>query len=186
MNPKILVCYKSVTGFTERYAEMIAGETGGTLMRASDVTAGILSKYDTVVFGGRFHAGMVDGLKKMKELAAKSGVKTFAVFATGAMPATAEETIEQAWSSNLTPEELGRIPHFYMPGGLCYERMPLPDKLMMKAFAAVMKGRLKNKKDKTEEDRQFERMISASYDLSSKEYIKPLVSYLKPEVPSHF
>ena len=113
--------------------------------------------------------------RSMKELAAKSGVKTFIVFATGAMPAIAKETIQQAWIYNLTSEELGRIPHFYMPGGLCYEKMPLPDKIMMKAFAAVMKGKLKNKKDKTEEDREFERLISTSYDLSSKEYINPLV-----------
>ncbi len=178
MNHEILICYKSVTGFTEKYAEMIAKETGGKLIKAGKVTAEIMSKYDTVVFGGRFHAGMVDGLKKMKELAAKSGVKTFIVFATGAMPAIAKETIQQAWSNNLTSEELGRIPHFYMPGGLCYEKMPLPDKLMMKAFAAVMKGKLKNKKDKTEEDREFERLISTSYDLSSKEYINPLVDLL--------
>lgn len=66
-----------------------------------------------------------------------------------------------------------------MPGGLCYEKMPLHEKIIMKIFAAVMKNKLKNKTDKTAEDREFERVISTSYDISSGEYIKPLISFLE-------
>lgn len=179
MENKILVCYKSVTGFAKRYAEMIAGEVDGTLMASKDVNAEAVMDYDIVVFGGRLRAGTVDGLKKVKELMGKTKGKTFAVFATGAMPITAAETIQQVWENNLTGEELRQIPHFYLPGGLCYERMPLPEKLIMKAFAAVMKSRSRKKKDRTAEDEEFERGISASYDISSKEYIEPLVSFLK-------
>lgn len=178
MNGKILVCYKSVTGFTKKYAKAIASETGGTLMDWRDITDETVAKYDTIVFGGRFRAGTVDGLKKIKEIAAKNRGKTFVFFATGAMPAEAEETIEQAWNKNLTDEEIDRIPHFYMPGGLCFERMPLHEKIIMKIFAAVMKTKLKNKKDKTEEDKEFERLISQSYDISSKKYTKPLLAFL--------
>ncbi len=43
MNHEILICYKSVTGFTEKYAEMIAKETGGKLIKAGKVTAEIMS-----------------------------------------------------------------------------------------------------------------------------------------------
>lgn len=179
MGNNILVCYKSVTGFTKRYAEMIANAAGCTLMDFKDVNVETASRYDVVVFGSRLQAGTVAGLKKAKELAAKSKVKTFAVFATGAMPQTAAETIRQVWENNLTGDELRQIPHFYMPGGLCYEKMPLPEKAIMKAFSAVMKSRIRKKKDKTAEDAEFERMISASYDLSSEEYIEPLVSFLK-------
>lgn len=179
MENKILVCYKSVTGFAKRYAEMIASEVDGTLMASKDVNAEAVMGYDIVVFGGRLRAGTVDGLKKVKELMGKSRGKTFAVFATGAMPITAVETIRQVWEHNLTGDELRQVPHFYMPGGLCYEKMPLPEKLIMKAFAAVMKSRSRKKKDRTVEDEAFERGISASYDISSKEYIAPLVSFLK-------
>ncbi len=179
MKHNILVCYKSTTGFTKRYAEMISGETGCTLMNSRDVTARIISQYDTIVFGGRLHAGVIDGLKKIRKLITKSGGKTFVVFATGAMPLEAEETIQQMWENNLTPEELRQIPHFYMPGGLCYEKMPLPDKIMMKAFASVMKRQLRHKENKTPMEQSFEENISTSYDISSKEYVKPLVSFLK-------
>ncbi len=181
MENKILVCYKSVTGFTKRYGEIIARETDSDLIDFEAVTSNTLSQYDIVVFGGRFHAGMVDGLKKMKRLVAESRIKTFVVYATGAMPGTATETINQAWENNLTVDELHQIPHFYMPGGLCYEKMPFHEKMMMQAFAKVMKNKLKRKEDKTEEDRAFERMIATSYDLSSEEYARPLVDFLKGE-----
>jgi len=101
------------------------------------------------------------------------------------MPGTAKETIQQAWENNLSADELKKIPHFYMPGGLCYEKMPLPEKIMMKAFAAVMKRKIRNKKDKTAEDMEFERLISTSYDISSKTYIEPLVSFIMRENKKH-
>lgn len=179
MNNKILVCYKSVTGFTKKYAEMIVQELDCELMDFKQVTDKILSQYDTVVFGGRCYAGAIDGLKKIKGLIAKCDVKNFVVFAVGATPNIAEETIQETWRRNLTQDELRSIPHFYMQGGLRYETMPLHEKLMMKAFAAVMKGQIKRKKDKTEEDKEFIRTISSSYDISEKEYIEPLVSFIK-------
>lgn len=179
MNSRILVCYKSVTGFTKQYAEMIAKEIGCAIMDLKKVTVETVSQYDTLVFGGRCYAGTIDGLKKAKELAAKGKVKSFVIFAVGATPNIAESTIQDAWKRNLTADELLSIPHFYMQGGLCYEKMPLHEKLMMKAFAAVMKSKVKKKKDKTEEDTEFERMISNSYDISSQKYIEPLVSLLQ-------
>ena len=179
MNSKILVCYKSVTGFTKKYAEMIAEELDCTLMDFKEVTVETVSQYDTVVYGGRCYAGTIDGLKKVKGLIAKCNVKNFVVFAVGATPNIAEETIQEAWRRNLTCDELHSIPHFYMQGGLCYEKMPLHEKLMMKAFASVMKSKIKSNKDKTEDDQEFIRMISSSYDISEKEYIEPLVSFLK-------
>lgn len=175
MSDKILVVYKSVTGFTKQYAEMIAQEANCELINLKNASAKVISQYDTVVFGSRFYAGTIDGLKKVKTLVEKSNVKNFVIFATGATPNVATEAIEETWQRNLTAEELQNIPHFYMQGGLRYEKMPMMEKMMMKAFASFMK----KKKDQTEEDKELIRMISTSYDISSKEYIEPLVSSLK-------
>ncbi len=182
MENKILVCYESVTGFTKDYAEMVALETGATVMPLKDVTAETVAGYGTVVFGGRLHAGTVDGLKRVKTLMGSE--KRLVVFATGATPATEEQTIQKVWEDNLTADELDRVPHFYLPGGLRYERMPWHERLMMRAFAAVMKRKVQRKPDKTEEDLAFGRMISASYDISSREYIDPLLNELKKDRPS--
>lgn len=167
---RILLIYKSTTGFTEKYAQMIAEETGCKLIKFKDAAAEQMSGFDMVIFGGRLHAGSIDGLKRMRKMIRKSGVKRVMIFATGAMPAKAEEEIDRMWRNNLSPAERDHIPHFYFPAGLCYERMPLLDRLMMKAVPIM----LRRKKNKTAYDVEMERGIAHSYDISSGEYIKPL------------
>lgn len=178
MKDKILVIYKSSTGFTKRYAEMIAEEIECTLVDYSTVTEDVLSGYDIIVFGSRAHAGRIDGYKKAGEMFRRCKAGRVLLFVTGATPNAAEDIVDEFWRQNLTAEELADIPHFYMQSGLCYEKMSFADRLMMKAFAAMMK----RKKDKTPSDRVFEQAISGSYDISSRAYIEPLVSCLRDEV----
>ena len=63
MNKQILVVYKSVTGFTKQYAEWIAEKLNCSAVELKKVSAETMSEYKTIIFGGRFHAGFVDGLK---------------------------------------------------------------------------------------------------------------------------
>lgn len=175
MNKPILVTYKSVTGFTEQYAKWIAEELDCALLDIKEVSPQTMSAYKTVIFGGRFHAGFVDGLKKAKKRFEKSGAAKLIVFATGAAPGSAEDLIEEAWKNNFTPEELAHYPHFYMPGGLRYEKMPLGDRLMMKVFAAMVRG----KKEKSEYERAMMEALDGSYDLSARKNIEELVGYVR-------
>lgn len=179
MNKKILVIYKSVTGFTKEYARWISEELECEMSDLKEVSAKKMSRYETIIFGGRFHAGMVDGLKKAKELFGESSAGRLIVFATGATPDTETNMIEEAWKNNFTEEELAHIPHFYMQSGLRYEKMPLGDRWMLKAFASM----IKHKKEKSEYEKAMEQALGSSYDLSSRAYIRPLISYtysLKP------
>ena len=112
MKQPILVTYRSVTGFTQQYAQWIAEALGGACRPLADLSKDGMAAYGTVIFGGRFHAGSVDGLKHAKALAAACQVPRFLVFATGATPAAAQDQIAAAWAANLTPEEAARIPHF--------------------------------------------------------------------------
>lgn len=175
MSKKIIIVYKSVTGFTKEYAEMIAQEMDCLLIDLKNVTTQMMSEVDIVVFGSRMHAGMVDGLKKAKQLFAQSKASQFIVFATGAMPNEEKETIDEMWKNNFSSEELQNIPHFYMQSGLRYEKMPFFDKMMMKVFCRMMK----KKKNKSEKEQQLADIIGTSYDISSKSYIMPLVAFLK-------
>ncbi len=168
MSKKIMIVYKSVTGFTKEYAQMIAQELDCSLIDFKNVTAQMMSEVDIVIFGSRMHAGMVDGLKKAKQLFAQSKASQFIVFATGAMPNEEKDTIDEMWKNNFTSEELQQIPHFYMQGGLRYEKMPFFDKMMMK-----------KKKNKNEKEQQLADIITTSYDISSKSYIMPLIEALK-------
>lgn len=177
MKNKIIVVYKSSTGFTKRYAEMIAEEVECTLADYRTISAEMLSEYDIVVFGSRAHAGRIDGYQELKEMFQKSGDDNLVLFVTGATPNAAEEIVEEFWSRNLSAEEMSKIPHFYMQSGLRYEGMAMMDKLMLKVYAFM----LKKKKDKNSYEKNFEQAIVSSYDISSKVYTEPLVSLLKGE-----
>ena len=97
MKQPILVTYRSVTGFTQQYAQWIAEALGGACRPLADLSKDDMAAYGTVIFGGRFHAGSVDGLKQAKALAAACQVPRFLVFATGATPAAAQDQIAAAW-----------------------------------------------------------------------------------------
>ncbi|MBR4084602.1 MAG: hypothetical protein IKK33_10025 [Lachnospiraceae bacterium] len=171
---KILVTYKSKTEFTKRYAEVIAQEVKGMLVDFKEVTVEKMSEFDVVVYGGGLYAGMINGYKKAKEMFEKSSAKKFILFATGGTPNEATKEIEEVWKHNLSAEELESIPHFYMQGGICYEKMSLPDKTIMKMMSKV----LNKKKNKDSAEEGFTQAIKSSYDISSKEYAEPLIKCL--------
>lgn len=170
----ITILYNSKTGFTRRYAELLALELGCTALPLSQAPAD-LSQYSAVAFGSRLHAGIFDGWKKAQKLLAGRGAKRLVVFATGAMPDEAEDAIQKMWEQNLTPAEREAVPHFYLQAGLCYEKMGGVDRAMMK-FAAWAMSR---KKVKTPEDEAFQNAISKSYDISDPKYLRPLADCLR-------
>lgn len=171
---KILVTYKSKTDFTKRYAEIIAKEVDGYLVDFKEVTAEMMSEYEVVVYGGGLYAGMVNGLKKAKEMFEKSSAKKFMVFATGGTPNVATEEIDVVWKNNLTVDELVSISHFYMQSGICYEKMSFANRVLMKMMSNV----LSKKKNKDSVEEGFSQAIKNSYDISSKEYAAPLIKAL--------
>ena len=172
MNNRFLVAYKSVTGFTRQYAQWIGEELDCPVADLNDISAQDVEKCEIFIFGGRCHAGRVDGLKEAKRLFEKGGCKRLILFACGATPNSMEDMIAQVWEKNLTGEELKSILHFYMQGGLKYETMPFGDRLMMKFFAAAVRG----KKNKSPYDEAMARAVGGSFDIASREYIKPLVA----------
>ncbi|MDO5147648.1 MAG: flavodoxin domain-containing protein [Eubacteriales bacterium] len=172
---KIKLVYKSKSGFTKQYAEWIAQETGCELIPEKAANISDVKGCDVLVYGSRMHAGRVDGLSQARKLFAGSGAKHFIVFATGGMPCSAVETVEEMWKNNLTAEELESIPHFYMQAGICYEKLGLVDKAMMKMAASMMAKQA----EKNPMEAQIVKAVQGSYDISDKQYIVPLVGFLR-------
>lgn len=177
MNHTTLIVYQSKTGFTERYAQQIARETGARLLPLAKASPAALAGCDAVLFGSRAHAGRLDGWAKGKRLLAEARAKgaRCAVFATGATPAAERATVEQFWAQSLTAEEQAALPHFYLQSGLCYEKMSLLDRLMMKSLAVMLRG----KQDKTPEEAAMQRMIAGSFDNSGEEYALPVIEWIR-------
>ena len=53
MKQPILVTYRSVTGFTQQYAQWIAEALGGACRPLADLSKDDMAAYGTVIFGGR-------------------------------------------------------------------------------------------------------------------------------------
>lgn len=168
---KILVIYQSKTGFTRKYAQWIAEETGCDLLPYEQRERADFSPYDMILYGGGFYAGTIAGIKWFKKKLPELSGKRTAVFATGSTPANTPEA-EKAMKQNFTPQEWKQLKAFYLPGGLNYEKMGSADKFLMFMFRGMIKK-------KEGEDSERYRAISASYDNSSREFLKELLAWLK-------
>ncbi|MCL2812398.1 MAG: flavodoxin domain-containing protein [Clostridia bacterium] len=156
----------SKSGFTKRYADWIAQELGCDVKPYKEFEKTDIKTGDMVIFGSRVFAGKVQYLDKVKVRA-----QNLIVFATGATPAAATDVIDGIWSGNLSETERQSIPHFYMQSGLDYGKMGFLDRTLMKMVAKFMS----KKKEKSKDESAFAQAITASYDISSKEYVMPLV-----------
>ena len=169
-----VVIYNSKTGFTKRYAEWIAEASGADCLELSAAKRKNLDTYDAVIFGGWVCAGNISKINWFKENMDKWMNKKLIIFCVGGSPADNPE-IGQFLKKNLKEYKSGKVDIFYCPGGFNYEKMSASSKIMMKIFVKM----LKSKKDKTEAERVMVKMISASYDISDKKYIEPILECLK-------
>jgi len=171
---KVFIIYNSKTGFTKRYVDWIAEEISCSILAYTDFDKTTIEASDMVIFCSRVHIGKIEYLNKVKPHFHNQSKGNFIVVATGATPATAEETINKIWENNFTETELKTIPHFYLQGGINYEKLGFVDRTIMKIVSMLMSLT----KDKTEEEVILEQAIKSSQDFSSKEYIMPLVDFV--------
>ena len=170
---KTIVIYNSQTGFTRQYARWIAEATGADCMELSAAKKKDLSGYEAIIFGGHACGGRISKLSWFKNRIRQWENQKLIVFCVGASPIDNPE-IEPALRKNFKASESEKISVFYCPGGLNYEKMPAFSKLMMRLFVKA----LKRKKEKTPAGQEMIRMLSASYDISERKYIDPILSCL--------
>lgn len=174
---KIIIVYSSQTGFTERYANWLAEELEAdviTLAEAKKRDSRYFDEADGIIYGGWAMGGkIVNSEWFTKRIPAWKG-KKMALFCVGASP-NENPDVEVSLKNALTEEEHKCAKVFYCQGGLSYEKMKLPYKLAMKAFASM----IRKKKDADEKEKTMGEMISHSYDIADKKFIMPIVRYFK-------
>lgn len=173
---KAIVVCNGKTGFTEKYGRWIAEELSCEMVKYEDMTKEKWEENDVIIYGGYIMAGRVNGLDKVKNELFKEGKKAV-IYGVGATDRRAVEVIGKMKSDNLTEEEQQKAGFFYLEGGICYERMGFLPKIMLKMMAKS----LKNKKDRTAEETGMMQTLEKSTDKTNKEYIKPLIEYVRKE-----
>ena len=171
---KTIIIYNSQTGFTKQYAQWIAEAAGADCLELSAAKKKRLDAYEAIVFGSWACAGGIQKLGWFKGNIGKWADKKLIVFCVGASPMDSPD-VEPFLRNHFTESELEKISVFYCPGGLRYEKMTAPSKLMMKLFLKMLKA----KKDKTQAEQEMIQILSASYDISDKKYIQPVLECLK-------
>ncbi|MDB1949419.1 nucleotidyltransferase domain-containing protein [Clostridium tertium] len=153
----------------------MAEELKSDILDYKNLSRSSIAEYDFVIYRSRVHSERIDGIKKIKALFSDNEMSKLIIFETGPTPLAAEDVINTIWESNFSNEELKIISHFYMQGGFNYEKMGILDRMIMKTLSKI----LSRKKDKSSDEAGFEQDIGSSYDISSREYIAPLIQFVK-------
>ncbi len=164
----MVIVYESKTGFTKRYAEMLAAKTGLKVFHVKEISK--ISQDEEIIFLGWIKVGKIQGLNKVR----KYNVKAVCGSGTGR---TAEPDVETVVARN----NIKGIPFFYLRGGcLPLKKMKGMDRIMLSMFVKMLKSR-KDKDERTEESIDI---IVNGFDGVKEENLEPLLEWLKSQPTS--
>ncbi|MEA3343249.1 MAG: flavodoxin domain-containing protein [archaeon] len=170
---KTVVVYKSMSGFTKKYAEWIAQDLRADLSGAK-IDVDKLLKYDNIIYGGSLHAGGISGVNSIKNNLKELRDKNIIIFTTGASPPK-ESTISEVMDSNFSVEEQKQIQFYYFRGGFDFNKLNFINKILMTLF----KLKIQLKRDKTSDEKGMLAAYSKPVDFTKKENIKELLEYVR-------
>lgn len=172
---KIVVIYKSKTGFTEKYAEWIAEELSADIFDISKVNIHRLNKYDTIIYGGSLYAAGIIGIRLITKNINKLKDKKLVVFATGASPLR-DNVVNEVIDKNFSLDEQKHIKFFYLRGGFNYNKLNLFDKFLM----TLLKWKIKKKKQEELSDDEIGMlaMYDKPVDFTDKKNIYKIITYV--------
>ncbi|HML68127.1 MAG TPA: flavodoxin domain-containing protein [Clostridia bacterium] len=159
----MVIVYESKTGFTKKYAEMLADKTGMHLYPANEITK--LDRTEELLFLGWMKVGKIQGLQKVK----KHKIAVVCGCGTGR---SAEPDVETILARN----KLVSTPFFYLRGGC----LPLSDIQGVDRFALSMFVRmLKSRNDGDEKTAESIEIIEKGFDGVDEENLSPLLDWLR-------
>ncbi|NLM09812.1 MAG: flavodoxin domain-containing protein [Clostridiaceae bacterium] len=158
----MVIVYESKTGFTKRYAEMLAAKTGLSVFHVKEISK--INQDEEIIFLGWMKVGKIQGLDKLR----KYNVK--AVCASGTAR-TAEPDVETVISRN----NIEGIPFFYLRGGcLPLKEIKGLDRILLSLFTKILKSR----SDKDERTEESIAIIENGFDGVKEENLEPLLNWL--------
>ena len=172
---KTVVIYKSKTGFTRKYAEWISEELSADLFDASKINIDMLTKYDTIIYGGSLYAVGIIGINLITKNIDKLKDKKVVVFATGASPLR-DDVISNIIDKNFTLQDQKYIKFFYLRGGFNYGKLNPFDKFLMN----MLKWKIKIKKQErlSPDEIGMLNVYDKPVDFTQKKYIDQILTYV--------
>lgn len=173
-----IVLYKSISGFTKKYAEWIAQELNADLFPLADVDPIIFNNYDQIIFGGSIHMVGILGIDIIKKNLDNTSLKNkkIIVFATGASPYT-DDVQQEVVNKNFTDHEKKLIKFYYFRGGFDFSKLDYYNKFLM----TLLKWKLMFIKNKTAEERGMLDAYKRPFDSTKKENLKGLLDHARSD-----
>lgn len=165
MNIKAII-YTSNTGYTRKYAKLLALETGLEAFELGKVP-GKISKDDPVIYMGWLKAGRLMGLDK----AAKAHTLV-AVCAVGLGPQNSAQAAGVQRIYRLS------VPVFYLQGGFSLDKLHGMDRFLMKCMIKMQLPKLEKKKDRTPEEEERLMFYKKGGDKVDAKNLRSLLQWL--------
>lgn len=159
----MIIVYESKTGFTKKYADMLAARTGFKAIPVKEFSKNY--KDEEIIFLGWLKVGKIQGLDKMRHY----NVKIVCGSGTGR---TAEPDTETVIARN----KIENITFFYLRGG-CYPLKELKgmDKFMLSMFVKI----LKKSKDRDENTEEAIATIENGFDGVKEKNLEAVLKWIK-------
>jgi len=163
------IIYKSKTGHTRRYAEMLAKETHLKVYSLDEAPAALT---DSVLFFGWMMAGHISGIDKAVrryDVKAACGV---------GMSLYSEKLLADMAKTNYLPS--GTL--FYLQGGWSPREAGWLNRRMVNMVTRSQRLALEKKKDRTTEEQRMLDMLCRGGDMVEFRNLKPIMDWLAGQV----
>jgi len=176
---KSIVVYSSLTGHTKQYAEWISEEVGADCVAVDSVDSEKLSQYDVVIFGSHNRMGNLPHLKRFEELS--KNLKRVIFFVVGGAPAENPVLPSLFKKIHKSIPQSASEPQFYFRGGMNLDDLPKDERAYLNRQVRMMKilSRILFFHPASKSIQMAVNMMSQNSEFTSKEFIAPLVEYLK-------
>ena len=172
---KTAIVYKTVSGYTERYAHILRDmlkQDEVTLIPLDKFKPKMLNDCDRAVFMSRVINGSIDGFKTVVKHAQLFASKYTAVVAVG-MTKPTDEHYHVVEKANI-PYKLKGIPLFVVRGGFDADKLKGGNKMMIN----MMKTRLVKSPSRTPEEMAMLNFLAAKTDKVDASQLDGLIGYL--------
>lgn len=176
---KRLIVYKSKSGYTKRYMEMLAEKIGASLIELGRFHAKDLMDVEAVVYAGGVYAGKISGLKKFSGIIDSHNFNRLAIVAVGASSTTESNTQKLKGDNGITEiiKESGEF--FYLQAGFDPDKLNFALRTMLGMVSKKLIKKQKEEPEKmTQEDLDFLDFFQTTNDHTSEDQLAPIINYI--------
>lgn len=161
----MVIVYESKTGFTKRYAEMLAAKLKLNVFSVKEISK--VGQQEEIIFLGWMKAGKIQGFDRLQSY----NVKVVCGSGTGRTAEPDDQTV-------IARNKIENRPFFYLRGGcLPLKELKGMDKIMLSMFVKMLKKR----KDKDEKIEEAIAIIENGFDGVKEENLDPVLQWLHAE-----